>query len=157
MTHKAMTTKVGVVVLYPLDGRQRYQRQIEKQIMYQSHPVRNIRVAVGKDAIERSIESSKMSGAELVLVMDATGFYSRDFVETQATKWEADGRPERFEPWGEHIFCLTKSAIYPPQSEPPYPIGLTFQSDQPKGKAVNYTLPEITRTETQFFKSLYSL
>ena len=26
-----------------------------------------------------------------------------------------------------------------------------------KGKAVNYTLPEITRTETQFFKSLYSL
>lgn len=152
-----MTTKVGIVVLYPLTGRQKFQRQIEKLIMYQSHPVRNIRVAVGKDQLPRSIESSKSSGAELVLVLDATGFYSRDYVETQATKWEADGRPENFEPFGEHVFCLTKSAVYPPPSEPPFPIGLTFQSDPPKWKASTYTLEEIARTEANFYRSAYSL
>jgi len=152
-----MTTKVGVVVLYPLEGRQKYQRQIEKLIMYQSHPVKNFRIAIGKDQIQRSAESSRLGGADLVLVMDATGFYARDYVETQAMKWEADGRPEAFEPWGEHVYCLKKGAIYPPAESSPYPIGLVFQSDAPKGKATAYSLPEITRTETSFYQLSYSL
>ncbi len=150
-------SKVGIVVLYPLEGRQKYQRQIEKQIMYQSHPVRSIRVAVGKDQIPRSVNSSKLAGAELVLVLDATGFYARDCVETQVTKWEAEGRPEGFEPFKEHIFSLAKSAIYPPDSPTPYPIGLVFQSDAPKGKATYHTLEDVTRTEAAFFQSTYAI
>lgn len=146
---------IGAVIVLPLADRQKFQAQIERQIQYQSFPVWFMRIATGPGLIDQAIASAKEAGAEFVLVFDGLGYYSHDYVETQLKKWIGEGRPQDFTPYKPHVYYLPKGVIYDGGS--PYPIAMSFTSTSQSGKASNWALSEVARTELNFFKFAYGI